>query len=56
MAFASPYAVFRAVDVIWPPRPPQPLPVVLAPVNRPCKRRRPIAVQGELFPVLQSAP
>ncbi|MBW0174870.1 MAG: hypothetical protein KXJ50_03770 [Vulcanococcus sp.] len=56
MAVASPYAVFRAVDVIWPPMPPQPLPLVSPPVNRPRKRRRAMAVQGELFPALQSAP
>ncbi|NDD68464.1 MAG: hypothetical protein EBZ29_03480 [Synechococcaceae bacterium WB9_4xC_028] len=56
MAVASPYAVFRAVDVIWPPQAP---PVVvegdharipIAPVRRPRKRRVTAAVQGELFP------
>ncbi len=56
MAVASPYAVFRAVDVIWPPGSPQPLPLVSPPVDRPRKRRRTMAVQGELFPALQSAP
>jgi hypothetical protein len=62
MAVASPYAVFRAVDVIWPPvsiQPLQPLPPSLpvAPqVTRPRKRLRASAVQGELFPSLQWAP
>ena len=63
MAVASPYVVFRAVDVIWPPGsmrllPPLPpsLPVVAPPVNRPRKRPRASAVQGELFPSLQWAP
>ncbi len=60
MAVASPYAVFRAVDVIWPhgsmqPLPPS-LPVVAPPVTRLRKRPRASAVQGELFPSLQWAP
>jgi len=63
MVVASPYAVFRAVDVIWPagsmrPLPPLPpsLPVVAPPVTRPRKRPRASAVQGELFPSLQWTP
>ncbi|WP_438982879.1 hypothetical protein [Vulcanococcus sp.] len=50
MAVASPYAVFRAADVIWPP-PLPPLPPVASAV-RPAKR--PISAlvhQGELFPL-----
>lgn len=59
MAVASPYAVFRAVDVIWPPRvapvgagAEERLPITVAPVRRPRKRRLMGAVQGELFPGL----
>jgi hypothetical protein len=55
MSVASPYAVFRAVDVIWPPQAHQPLEPVCAPVGnrppRPRKRRMPGLVQGELFPL-----
>jgi hypothetical protein len=55
MPVASPYAVFRAVDVIWPPQACPPLEPVLAPAGhrppRPRKRRLPGLVQGELFPL-----
>jgi hypothetical protein len=50
VAVASPYAVFRAADLIWPP----PLPAVPA-VVRSTKRLRkpvvsaPLVLQGELF-------
>ena len=60
MAVASPYAVFRAVDVIWPPAP---APVVVEAVSpaagcprRPRKRRVVAAVQGELFPAMAWLP
>jgi hypothetical protein len=54
MAVASPYAVFRAVDVIWPPQAPSVeaeahhVPTAAAPVRG--------AVQGELFPVVAGMP
>ena len=55
VAVASPYAVFRAVDVIWPP----PVPPVadsvitaLMPARRPRNRRPCAVVQGELFPAM----
>jgi|LauGreDrversion4_2_1035121.scaffolds.fasta_scaffold41720_6 hypothetical protein len=55
MPVASPYAVFRAVDVIWPPQVRPPLEPAFAPVAerppRPRKRRMPGLVQGELFPL-----
>jgi len=55
MSVASPYAVFRAVDLIWPPQSRPSLEPVLAPVAqrppRPRKRRLPGLVQGELFPL-----
>ena len=55
MSVASPYAVFRAADVIWPPQARPTLAPVLAPVGnrppRPRKRRMPGLVQGELFPL-----
>ena len=61
MAVASPYAVFRAVDVIWPPQAPfveaEPRRVpAAAPVRRPRKRRVKGTVQGELFPVVAGMP
>ncbi|MBV2351747.1 hypothetical protein KUL97_08520 [Synechococcus sp. HK05] len=62
MAVASPYAVFRAVDVIWPPQAPSVeavahhVPTAAAPVRRPRKRRVKGAVQGELFPVVAGMP
>jgi len=55
MPVASPYAVFRAVDVIWPPQARHSLDPVLVPVAqcppRPRKHRLPGLVQGELFPL-----
>jgi hypothetical protein len=55
MSVASPYAVFRAADVIWPPQARPTLEPVLAPVGnrppRPRKLRMPGLVQGELFPL-----
>jgi hypothetical protein len=63
VAIASPYAVFRAVDLGWPvamPAPPRPsAPVEPAGVSRPPRRRQPLArrrhcvgalvIQGSLF-------
>ena len=62
MAVASPYAVFRAVDVIWPPQAPfveaeaRHVSTAAAPVRRPRKRRVKGPVQGELFPVVAGMP
>ncbi len=54
MAVASPYAVFRAADVIWPPPLPQLPPVASAVRHAKRPRKRSISAlvhQGELFPL-----
>lgn len=52
MPVSSPYAVFRASDLLWPALPPQPLkrPAAAA-IRAPAPHRWPAVIQGELFPL-----